>query len=194
MPYQGDVKSRLAGLKQKRTPVTQVAAPNTESIGVTDRASAFQERVNKHQQSQEINPFSEQYKGLGATYKDINDKYDDRYGKPEEGSKTEFRGKSANERITGEVIELCNIIHNLGKSNPDGTYSVKFGVLFEFYTKISNKLVGMLMRAKKQGLVYFDREMLWQRRDDDVDIHLIRLPQSTGMGTDEYEIGKMPTL
>ena len=55
---------------------------------------------------------------------------------------------------------------------------IRFGHLFEAYTKISNKVVGMLLRARKQGLVVFEGEMLYQRRDDDVLITCLRVPQA----------------
>uniref|UniRef100_A0A673CRI2 Costars domain-containing protein n=1 Tax=Sphaeramia orbicularis TaxID=375764 RepID=A0A673CRI2_9TELE len=44
--------------------------------------------------------------------------------------------------------------------------TVEFGKLFEHYVTISNKLVGILLRARKQGLVDFKGEMLWQGKDD----------------------------
>ena len=50
--------------------------------------------------------------------------------------------------------------------------SVRFGPLFEYYNRISNKLVGVLMRARKHGYITFVGEMLYQRRDDDVQISL----------------------
>ena len=101
---------------------------------------------------------------------------DDSYGRPVEGSKTEYRGRQAGVRISGEVIELCKIIQELGTPQPDGTVAITFGNLFEIYTRISNKLVGMLMRARKQHLVDFEGEMLFQRRDDHVVIRLLEMP------------------
>lgn len=34
--------------------------------------------------------------------------------------------------------------------------------LFQLYTKISSKVVGLLLAAKKRGLIYFEGEMLFQ--------------------------------
>uniref|UniRef100_A0A8C5AP14 Costars domain-containing protein n=1 Tax=Gadus morhua TaxID=8049 RepID=A0A8C5AP14_GADMO len=53
-----------------------------------------------------------------------------------------------------------------------GSVTVEFGRLFEHYVTISNKLVGVLLRARRQGLVHFDGEMLWQGQDDRVVITL----------------------
>jgi len=69
-------------------------------------------------------------------------KGDANYGRPVAGSKTELRGKQAGVHISGEVIELCNIVRMLGAPQPDGSYAVTFGDLFEFYTRISNKVSG----------------------------------------------------
>uniref|UniRef100_A0A8C2WY85 Si:dkey-29b11.3 n=1 Tax=Cyclopterus lumpus TaxID=8103 RepID=A0A8C2WY85_CYCLU len=52
--------------------------------------------------------------------------------------------------------------------------TVEFGKLFEHYVTISNKLVGVLLRARKQGLVDFEGEMLWQGKDDHAVITLMQ--------------------
>ena len=95
---------------------------------------------------------------------------------PVEGSKTEARGKKAHVHISNEIVELCEIIQTIGQQQADGTYAVRFHTLFEFYTRISNKVVGILKRAKKQGLVDFGPEMLFQRRDDHEIITLLKMP------------------
>lgn len=46
--------------------------------------------------------------------------------------------------------------------------TIKFKELFELYKVISNKIVGLLLRARKYGLVKFEGEMLYQGRDDNV--------------------------
>ena len=43
---------------------------------------------------------------------------------------------------------------------------VTFKKLFDIYTAISNKLVGLLLRARKHGYVEFEGELLLQGRDD----------------------------
>lgn len=48
---------------------------------------------------------------------------------------------------------------------------------------ISDKCVGILLRARKHGFVYFDGEMLYQRRDDNVIIKLIKSPPDDFMLT-----------
>ena len=44
--------------------------------------------------------------------------------------------------------------------------------LFELYKVISSKVVGLLLRARKHGLVQFEGEMLYQGRDDNVIINM----------------------
>uniref|UniRef100_A0A3P9AYB2 Si:dkey-29b11.3 n=1 Tax=Maylandia zebra TaxID=106582 RepID=A0A3P9AYB2_9CICH len=75
-----------------------------------------------------------------------------------------------------EVQELCEVIRSIGESGgSDGkVITVRFGKLFEHYVTISNKLVGILLRARKQRLVDFEGEMLWQGKDDHVVIILLQ--------------------
>lgn len=58
-------------------------------------------------------------------------------------------------------------------SNRDNLFTVEFGKLFKHYLTISNKLVGVLLRARKQRQVDFEGEMLWQGKDDHVVITLL---------------------
>ena len=114
------------------------------------------------------------------------DKHSKEYGRPVAGSKTEARGRFAGSHVGQEVKTLCKIISQIGDKQSDGTITVTFGRLFERYTRISNKLVGMLLRARKQKLVDFQGEMLFQRRDDDVIIALLRMPEDVKNDSDEY--------
>ena len=69
-----------------------------------------------------------------------------------------------------EILELCEVIYmngySLDESEVDedtAAFSViKFGDLFKMYTRITDKVVGLLLRAKKYRLVYFEPEMLFQ--------------------------------
>lgn len=139
---------------------------------VGNRVAMFQQKSEGHHSSQKSNPFSQRYAGASR-----HKKTDETYGKPPEGSKTEMRGKQAGTHISGEIVQLCEIITDIGVVCDDGLVRVTFGELFEFYTKVSNKLVGMIMRARKQGLLHYNGEMLFQRRDDDVVITLLKHPK-----------------
>lgn len=111
---------------------------------------------------------------------------DKEYGRPVAGSKTETRGRFAGAHISQEVKQLCQIILQMGEEQPDGTFSVTFRRLFDRYTRISNKVVGMLLRARKQNLVHFEGEMLFQRRADDVIITLLHMPEELENDPEEY--------
>ena len=130
-------------------------------------------------------------------------KHDKEYGTPVPGSKTEARGKLAHQRVSKEIWELCCIIEengitrkgkeiNKNKQHADTSEklqetkciqnddeehfsitTIDFRTLFAIYTFISNKLVGVLLRARKYGLVDFEGETLFQRRDDNVIITLL---------------------
>merc|ERR1712165_527517 len=122
------------------------------------------------------------------------------YGTPIPGSKTEARGKLAHQRVSREIWELCCIIEEhgitrkkkLSKKKKNVTLNsennndivdeeeeyttiskINFGSLFKIYTFISSNLVGILLRARKYGLVEFEGECLFQRQDDDVIITLM---------------------
>uniref|UniRef100_A0A8C5DIV3 Si:dkey-29b11.3 n=1 Tax=Gouania willdenowi TaxID=441366 RepID=A0A8C5DIV3_GOUWI len=74
-----------------------------------------------------------------------------------------------------EIQELCEVIRTIGEprdadvggcASEKKVFTVEFGKLFDHYVAISNKLVGILLRARKQKLVDFEGEMLWQGKDD----------------------------
>lgn len=154
---------------------------------LSDKVAMFQRKADEHKQKQMDNPFSE---WEGASHKAALSKDDPRYGRPEEGSKTDKRGKQAGNLISSEIRVLCENITEFGQLMPNGTTVIKFGELFQLYTSISNKLVGILLRARKHGLVCFEGEMLYQRRDDNVVITLLKplreLYQEMGYDPNEF--------
>jgi len=95
------------------------------------------------------------------------------YGRPKAGSLTERRGIKAGHHIGQEIIRVCEVITECGIEQPDGTVLITFGKLFDVYQYISDKVVGMLLRARKHKLVAFEGEMLYQRRDENKIIVLL---------------------
>ncbi|KAG2468578.1 actin-binding Rho-activating protein-like [Polypterus senegalus] len=136
---------------------------------VEELKQSWQKWVNDRAAYQEHNPFSNN-RAMTVQFK----KEEEGYGKPREGSETERRGMEAHTHVGKEVEELCQIIASIGETGEDGKIKVTFGKLFEKYVTISNKLVGVLMRARKHGRIAFEGEMLWQRRDDHVVITLLQ--------------------
>lgn len=71
---------------------------------------------------------------------------------------------------------MCSVIEEHGKPYEGGLAEIKFGELFRLYQVISNKVVGVLIRARKHGFVEFEGEMLYQGRDDGVILRLVKSP------------------
>lgn len=161
--------------------------------GMAKSRNFWQQRIDNHAIDRLINPFSE-FWGVedrnkymdtlqnakavwkGADKRTKLTKEDDKYGRPVEGTLTEYRGHKAKNFIAGNIIECCETIRSLGVPKCDGTYEVTFGTLFKAYERINDKVVGLLVRARRHGLVDFPGEMLYQRQDDDVIIKLIKVP------------------
>uniref|UniRef100_A0A8C1SIN5 Actin binding Rho activating protein b n=1 Tax=Cyprinus carpio TaxID=7962 RepID=A0A8C1SIN5_CYPCA len=69
----------------------------------------------------------------------------------------EERARRAEAYIPQEIDDMCFIIRTMADLDPDGYTRVTFGDLFDRYVRISYKVVGILMRARK-GLM----GSLWQ--------------------------------
>lgn len=142
-------------------------------VSVRGLKENWQKWSQEHQEYQRNNPFSNTTRPSVV----VPQRGQGDYGRPLQGSMTEQRGKDAHTHISREVQELCEVIRDIGEqrdSEVDGKVAVEFGKLFERYVTISNKLVGVLLRARKQGLVDFEGEMLWQGKDDHVVITLLQ--------------------
>uniref|UniRef100_A0A8D0GZY7 Actin-binding Rho-activating protein n=1 Tax=Sphenodon punctatus TaxID=8508 RepID=A0A8D0GZY7_SPHPU len=133
----------------------------------------WQDWADQHVVTQKLNPFSEEFDYELAMSNRLH-KGEDGYGRPKEGTKTAERAKRAEAHIHREMRDMCFIIETMAPMRRDGKIQVTFGELFERYVRISDKVVGILMRARKHGMVDFDGEMLWQGRDDHVIITLLK--------------------
>ncbi|KAG7474310.1 hypothetical protein JOB18_006141 [Solea senegalensis] len=147
-------------------------------VSVKSLKENWQKWSDDHQEYQKNNPFSQETRPSVV----VPQRGQDDYGRPMQGSMTEQRGRDAHTHVSREVQELCEVIRNIGepRNRDDGggsrdgsVIAVEFGKLFEHYVTISNKLVGILLRARKQRLVHFEGEMLWQGKDDNVMITLM---------------------
>ncbi|XP_053322853.1 actin-binding Rho-activating protein [Spea bombifrons] len=127
---------------------------------------------DQHTLSQKLNPFSDEFDHEFAMSTRLQ-KGDDGYGRPKDGTKTAERAKRAEEHIHREMRDLCFIIGTMAKPGKDGRVRVTFGELFDRYVRISDKVVGILIRARKHNMLDFPGEMLWQGRDDHVIITLL---------------------
>ncbi|KAL6438472.1 hypothetical protein ACFW04_004517 [Cataglyphis niger] len=139
-----------------------------ESLGA--KVAMFNQYANKHKDKQSKNPFTS---GINIEKPKFSK---EEYGRPEAGSLSDLRGRKANAHILKEILELCEIISHEGtpcRDNPD-VIAITFGDIFNIYTNISSKCVGLLLRARKQKYLEFEGECLFQRRDDDVPIFLVK--------------------
>jgi len=78
--------------------------------------------------------------------------------------------------VSHEIELLKDAIKRLGQKQPDGTYTVKYGVLFND-DKVANQfeaLLGTLRAAKKQKIINYQGEMLLQGAHDNVVITLLK--------------------
>ncbi|XP_015114728.1 actin-binding Rho-activating protein isoform X1 [Diachasma alloeum] len=137
---------------------------------LSDKVAMFNQQANSHMASQSKNPFTS---GLNLDRPKFSK---EEYGRPAAGSLSDIRGRKATAHILREMLELCEIIQQNGtpcKDHPE-IMGITFGDLFNIYVAISDKCVGLLLRARKQGMVEFEGEVLFQRRDDDVPIFLVK--------------------
>lgn len=148
---------------------------NRHKIKVTtmgDLRSRWQRFAEDHMEGQKLNPFSEEFDYDHAMATRLH-KGDAGYGRPKEGSKTAQRADRAQKHIYREMEEMCFIIRDMGQQDKQGQIWVTFGRLFDRYVKISDKVVGILLRCRKHKMVDFEGEMLWKGQDDDVIITLL---------------------
>lgn len=102
------------------------------------------------------------------------DKSHPEYGKPQKGTWTAERGAKAHSHVHKEILELCEFIYMNGDETDDHMAVMLFGDLFHLYTRISDKVVGILLRARKYGLVHFEPEILFQGQDDTEPVYLTK--------------------
>ncbi|XP_075995711.1 actin binding Rho activating protein b [Genypterus blacodes] len=134
--------------------------------------SRWQNWASEHTVNQKLNPFSEYFDHDYSMSLRIQ-KGEEGYGRPKEGTKTAERAKRAEQHIHREIADMCYVIRTMADPDRDGLTRITFGELFDRYVRISDKVVGILMRARKHEKVAFDGEMLWQGQDDSVVITLL---------------------
>ncbi|NXP72488.1 ABRA protein, partial [Ramphastos sulfuratus] len=166
------IKRPVPSLSSRASPEAGGEARRRCSL-VTGLKDRWQEWAEQHIATQKLNPFSEDFDQELAMATRLH-KGDEGYGRPKEGTKTAERAKRAQEHIHREIRDMCFIIESMARPRPDGKVQVTFGELFDRYVRISDKVVGILLRARKHGLVEFEGEMLWQGRDDNVVITLVK--------------------
>ncbi|XP_057703119.1 actin-binding Rho-activating protein [Corythoichthys intestinalis] len=141
--------------------------PKIKIATMGDIKSRWQQWSDQHTEGQKLNPFSEDFDYDYAMSLRLR-KGDSGYGRPKEGSKTAERGDRAHKHIHREMEEMVWIIRDMGYQDRHGRTVVTFGRLFDRYVKISDKVVGILLRCRKHKMLDFEGEMLWKGQDDHV--------------------------
>uniref|UniRef100_A0A0N5C9B0 Costars domain-containing protein n=1 Tax=Strongyloides papillosus TaxID=174720 RepID=A0A0N5C9B0_STREA len=148
----------------------EVAVENkcTNNNLMKDTMNKFKNMEIKEKESKKRDVYSSYYKPTRLK------KDDPEYGTPIPGTLTELRAKKASKHIAKEMGIVCQVIEEYGKVNKKtGLIEITFGELFNIYTFISDKVVGILLRARKHNMLQFEGEMLYQRRDEDKIITLL---------------------
>ncbi|XP_059206810.1 actin binding Rho activating protein b [Centropristis striata] len=158
--------------KKEAEDANKINALSKKYSAVGNLKSRWQNWASEHTDNQKLNPFSE-YFDYDYSMSLRLQKGEDGYGRPKEGTKTAERAKRAEQHIHREIADMCYVIRTMADPGPDGKTRITFGELFERYVRISDKVVGILMRARKHGKVAFEGEMLWQGQDDGVIITLL---------------------
>lgn len=84
--------------------------------------------------------------------------------------------------LFGELFNVSLYLEWKKKNHFFISPSVRFSSIYVFnflhrlqiYTCINDKLVGLLLRARKHKFIEFEGEVLFQRRDDDVPIFMLK--------------------
>ncbi|XP_067282050.1 actin binding Rho activating protein b [Pseudorasbora parva] len=165
-------RSSVLGGNKDIEDANKINALSKKYSAVGSLKSRWQNWASEHSVNQKLNPFSEDFDYEYSMSTRLR-RGEEGYGRPKEGSKTAERAKRAEAHIHREIDDMCFIIRTMADPDRDGFTRVSFGDLFDRYVRISDKVVGILMRARKHGKVAFEGEMLWQGRDDAVIITLL---------------------
>ncbi|XP_058486438.1 actin-binding Rho-activating protein [Solea solea] len=160
-------ESNLSYIKTKK----QTNRPKIKIATMNDIRGRWQQWSEQHIEGQKLNPFSEEFDQEFAMAQRLC-KGDTGYGRPKDGSKTAERGDRAQRHIHREMEEMVWIIRDMGIKDKKGHCVITFGRLFDRYVKISDKVVGILLRCRKHNMLDFKGEMLWKGQDDGVIITL----------------------
>ncbi|KAM9340372.1 actin binding Rho activating protein b [Symphorus nematophorus] len=165
-------RSTVSAYKKEAEDANKINTLSKKYSAVGNLKSRWQNWASEHTVNQKLNPFSEYFDYEYSMSLRLQ-KGQEGYGRPKEGTQTAERAKRAEQHIHREIADMCYVIRTMADPDPDGMTRVTFGQLFDRYVRISDKVVGILMRARKHGKVAFEGEMLWQGQDDGVIITLL---------------------
>uniref|UniRef100_A0A8C7T5M9 Actin binding Rho activating protein b n=1 Tax=Oncorhynchus mykiss TaxID=8022 RepID=A0A8C7T5M9_ONCMY len=146
--------------KKELDDANKINALSKKYSAVGDLKSRWQNWSSTNTVNQKLNPFSEDF--------DYEYSMSLRLHKRRGGLRTR-----AKQHIHGEIADMCYVIKTMNDPDPDGKTHVTFRELFDRYVRVSDKVVGILLRVKRHGKVSFEGEMLRQGQDDGVIITLL---------------------
>ncbi|KAH8296736.1 hypothetical protein KR054_010659, partial [Drosophila jambulina] len=143
-----------------------------QDTSVSSRITLFNQAAEQHQNWMMINPFAH-YNVSDMPKRSFAQ---DEYGKPPAGSLSEQRALQASVRALEQILQLCEVIETNGEPDPadESLSRLEFGALFNLYNDISDKLMGTMLAARRNGFVDFSGETLFQGRDESVPVRLNR--------------------
>ncbi|XP_036806935.1 LOW QUALITY PROTEIN: actin binding Rho activating protein b [Oncorhynchus mykiss] len=159
--------------KKELDDANKINALSKKYSAVGDLKSRWQNWSSTNTVNQKLNPFSEDFDYEYSMSLRLH-KGEEGYGRPKEDTKTTAeRARRAKQHIHGEIADMCYVIKTMNDPDPDGKTHVTFRELFDRYVRVSDKVVGILLRVKRHGKVSFEGEMLRQGQDDGVIITLL---------------------
>nr|XP_029514982.1 LOW QUALITY PROTEIN: actin-binding Rho-activating protein-like [Oncorhynchus nerka] len=151
--------------KKELNDANRINALSKKYSAVGNLKSRWQNWSSTNTVNQKLNPFSEDFDYEYSMSLRLH-KGEEGYGRPKEDTKTNSR------TCQGEIADMCYVIRTMNDPDPDVKTHVTFRELFDRYVRVSDKVVGILLRVKRHGKVAFEGEMLWQGQDDGVIITL----------------------
>jgi len=162
------------GSREEKTKMLESKCEQSKSNKRKPRDQNNHHRIDINERVQALQQAMEKANYTKDTHGHKMDKNDPNYGTPQEGSWTALRGQKAHSHVHKEILELCEFIYMHSHEDEDERSRMLFGDLFKLYTRISDKVVGILLRARKYELVHFEPEILFQGQDDDEPVTLMK--------------------
>ncbi|XP_029299542.1 actin binding Rho activating protein b [Cottoperca gobio] len=156
--------------KKKAGDANKINALFKRYSAVGNLKSRWQSWASEHTVNQKLNPFCKYFNHDYSMSLRLQ-KGEEGYVRRKEGTKTAGKAKRAEQHIHREIGDMCFVIRTMADQMERPTFT--FGQLFDRYVRISDKVVGILMRARKHRKVAFEGEMLWQGQDEGVIITLL---------------------
>lgn len=99
-----------------------------------------------------------------------DDDYNDAFDEQLRNVGEQERIKAASAWIEFEMNRLIDVIEDIGREDEYGRKFATFHELVDIYQDLSDTLVGILLRAKRAGRIYYEGDMLFEGESSNVEI------------------------